>query len=100
MGPLGTTRMQKAANYWLKWNELSGRHATHTFRIEDIDAVQLVQALGYHQTTTARDFQAVRGGASPARLRHALTWAQLKDAVGEDLSTEIMKQAVIYGYNG
>lgn len=97
--PLGTTRMQKAANYWLKWNELSGRHATDTFRVEDIDVVQFVQALGYHQTTTALDFQSVKGGESPAELKHDLTWAQLKDAVGADLSTEIMKQAVLYGYN-
>lgn len=96
--PLGATRMQKAANYWLRWNELSGRHATHTFRVEDIDAAQFVRALGSEQTTVAREFQSVRSGESPAELKRGLTWAQLRDAVGANLTDEIMQQAVLFGY--
>lgn len=96
--PLGTARMRKAAIYWLKWHELSGRHATHTFRIEDINATQFVEALG-KQTTIKDDFQSVKENESPSRLKNDLTWAQLSEAVGTDLTNEIMKQAVFFGYN-
>merc|ERR1719263_2476074 len=37
VGDLGKSRHERAANYWLKWNELAGQKATATFKVEDVD---------------------------------------------------------------
>ena len=94
----GTDRMKMAAHYWMSWHWLLKRSATHTFRVENMDGKELLEALGYNKQVE-HDFQGSKGGESPWELKHDLTWDSLREAVGSEVTNVIKNEAKYFGYN-
>jgi len=100
VGNLGKSRTEKAANYWLKWNELAGSKATETFRIEDLDETKLLSALGVQSKAKyPLDRFTNKVDVTPEEVKGPkLTWEKLKEKVGVELAEKIQRKAEQYGY--
>ena len=102
VGNLGHGRVARAANYWLKWNQLARAKAAETMRIEDLDETKLIIALGVQskaKVPLARFSEQAKVDATPEEKKGAkLTWAKLEEKVGKELAEKIKKEAEAYGY--
>jgi hypothetical protein len=100
VGNLGKGRVERAANYWLKWNELAGEKALDTFRIEDLDETKLVTSLGMQSKAKfPLDRFTNKVDVTPEEIKGPkLTWQKLKEKVGAELTEKIQKKAEQYGY--
>ena len=112
-----SSRLHRAAVYWLEWNRLSSRKDAVRIRLEDlhgneelllktldVGSLPSVKEQGYSSTdafiaksrATLKRFGAL-GGVSDHHSDQ-LTWQQLSEGVGPELTEVIRKQAVDWGY--
>lgn len=102
VGSLGTTRMERAATYWLKWNMLCRRNTHETFAIESVGGGALLEKLGIRHNSSLPPLHETRvAGNSKAdeRERDACSWPQLERDVGPEAKEGILQRALEVGYN-
>lgn len=92
--------LEHCAKYWYYWNLKAERMAHWRYRIEDFEQVipEMSKRLNY-------SFHAEVYSNLPKNLNSwsdtskRLTWAELKQAISEDLYIKIEKMALRYGYS-
>lgn len=93
----GGSRLELAAAYWLDWNNLVSRYASHKQFLETLDEHTLVSDLGKH----AGQSPLPKFDVHEASAQHPggqLSWPQLVEGVGEQLASRIMQAAKEWGY--
>lgn len=103
VGDLGKSRLERAANYWLKWNELAGEKATATFRVEDINESSLIESLGVQDKVKnwplPRFKKMDMEDTTPVEMKGVkFTWKYLEESIGSELTQKIKTAAEHYGY--
>lgn len=104
----GRGRVRLAAAYWLEWNRLAGRQATHQFHLETLDERALLEALGVQDKVK---WPLIHSFRSASMRRHQtlsdvyragtrFTWTELELVIGADLAAALRAQAQVYGYSG
>ncbi|KAL3901530.1 MAG: hypothetical protein SGPRY_012264 [Prymnesium sp.] len=106
-----TGRLKLALHYWVKWNLLGDRWATHSFAVENVTIAEVAHhwcshcerahtcscptaAMRLRGNFTSEKVKARRGHG---RRRPGLTWQQL-DAIDFNMSSVARRMAVSYGY--
>ena len=108
----GSGRLKLALHYWVMWNLLGDRWATHTFAIENVTVAEVAHHWCAHCSTAngcvcpvaAREVlgnfssERVRARRGHGRKRSVLTWQGLAD-VDANLTAVAKSMAVAYGYS-
>eukprot|EP00729_Bicosta_minor_P009569 gene9569-16740_t len=115
-----SSRLYRAAVYWLEWNKISARKGAVRIRLEDVHGneelllksldVGALPSLKHQGYSSTDDFIARKFATSPnkefgalggisERRADQLTWKQLSEGVGPELAEVIRKQAVDWGYS-
>ena len=88
-----TALIRAAALFWLDWNGLADAAAHATHRLEDLDPVAYLAALGVVRNATADVLAAPNVTRVPP-----FAWGELRDAVGPGLAGELRARAEAFGY--
>jgi len=92
-------RLRAAALFWLEWHGAAAARAAATFRLEDLDGVAFLAALGVARSASAASVPAFAvATAANATDRPRLRWSDLADALGRDLAAELRARAEDLGY--
>lgn len=105
-------RLKLALHYWVKWNLLGDRWATHVFAVENVTISDLAQHWCSHcervmTCACPAAAQAIRANASSEQVRArrghghkkvTLSWSQLAD-VDHNMTMVAQSMTIAYGYN-
>ena len=88
--------LERAARYWVQWNQLVEKKAQFTYRIENLEAVWPK----FQELLSVGSYEAAISGIptnTNTRSHKDITWADLRD-IDKDLEARVRSWAIRYGY--
>jgi hypothetical protein len=93
-------RMIRAAEYWIGWNKICEENSNYRMQMEAYDLEELADAMGWRKYITGDTIKQDGFKRKSATVKaDVLTWDELESNIGKEMTDEVRRMSVGYGYD-